>query len=62
MRLTKQEYEKRIKLIAPQIAEILAHGQSVELAESRSGLKLFAVTRSHKVMNFKSEVSADGEK
>lgn len=51
MRLTKKEYIDRIDEIKGQVAAILASGSDVELCESRSGLKLFAVKRTHQVLD-----------
>lgn len=45
MRLTEKQYIERIDEIKGQIAELLASGKDVELAESRSGLKMFVVSR-----------------
>lgn len=48
---TRQEfYENEIHMIAAQIAQILDKGYSVEIAKSRSGLKLFAISRRHEVI------------
>lgn len=60
MRLSKKEYEEKIIRIAPKMAEILANGRGVELGESRSGLKMYAVIRSHQTLNLKGEVNEDG--
>ena len=46
----KEFYESEIHSMAEQIAEILDSGYSVEVGKSRSGLKLFAVSRKHEVV------------
>ena len=53
---TREEfYEGELHRIAKQIAEILDSGYSVEICRSRSGLKLFAVTRRHEVVRREEE-------
>lgn len=46
----KEFYEKELHGMAEQMAEMLDNGFAVEVARSRSGLKLFAVTRRHAVV------------
>lgn len=46
----KEFYEREIHNMAAQIAEILDKGYSVEIGKSRSGLKLFTVSRKHEVV------------
>lgn len=46
----KEFYESEIHRMASQIAEILDAGYAVELAKSRSGLKLFSVSKKHQVV------------
>lgn len=46
----KEFYESEIHRIAPQLAEMLDNGYTAEISKSRSGLKLFAVTRKHEVL------------
>lgn len=46
----KEFYEREIHNMAKQCAEILDSGYSVEVGKSRSGLKLFAVSRKHEVV------------
>ena len=43
-------YESEIHRMASQIAKILDAGLAVELAKSRSGLKLFSVSKKHQVV------------
>lgn len=42
-----QFYERKIHEMARQLGEILDEGYCIELAESRSGLKIFRVYRRH---------------
>lgn len=46
----KEFYKSEIHSMAEQIATILDKGYSVEVGRSRSGLKLFAVSRKHEVV------------
>lgn len=46
----KEFYESEVHNMAEQIAEILDRGYSVEIGKSRSGLKLFTVSRKHEVV------------
>lgn len=46
----KEFYENEVHNMAVQIAEILDNRYSVEIGKSRSGLKLFAVSRKHEVV------------
>ena len=46
----KEFYESEIHRMALQIAEILDAGFAVEIAKSRSGLKLFSVSKKHQVV------------
>ena len=46
----KKLYEKMLAEMLPQMAEILASGYFLEVGKSRSGLKLFKVTRKHEVV------------
>ncbi len=46
----RQFYENEIRKMAGQLASILDDGYSVEIAKSRSGLKLFAVTRRYEIV------------
>lgn len=46
----KEFYESEVCKMASQIAEILDAGYAVELAKSRSGLKLFSVSKKHQVV------------
>lgn len=46
----KEFYEREIHNMAAQMAEILDSGYSVEVGKSRSGLKLFSVSRKHEVV------------
>ncbi len=51
---TRREfYESEIHNMASQLAELLDKGFSLEIAKSRSGLKIFAVTRRHEVVRRK---------
>ncbi len=45
-----QFYENEIVSMSGQIAELLEKGYAVEIARSRSGLKLFAIKRKHEVV------------
>jgi len=48
---TRQEfYENEIHKLARQISEILDSGYMVEISKSRSGLKLYSVSRKHQVV------------
>lgn len=48
---TRREfYEEELYSMVPQLAELLDKGFSLEVAKSRSGLKIFAVTRRHEVV------------
>ena len=46
----KEFYEKELHNMASQMAEMLDNGYAVEVSRSRSGLKLFAVSRKHAVV------------
>lgn len=46
----KEFYKTEVHNMAEQIAEILDKGYSVEIGKSRSGLKLFTVSRKHEVV------------
>lgn len=46
----EQFYENEIVSMSGQIAELLDNGYAVEIARSRSGLKLFAIKRKHEVV------------
>lgn len=46
----KQFYEDKIHEMAAQAAQILDEGNSLELARSRSGIKMFSVRRRHEVL------------
>lgn len=46
----KEFYESEVHNMAAQIAEILDKGYSVEIGKSRSGLKLFTVSRKHEIV------------
>lgn len=46
----KEFYESEMHRMASQIAEILDAGYAVEIAKSRSGLKLFSVLKKHQVV------------
>lgn len=46
----KEFYKSEIHSMAEQIAQILDSGYSVEIGKSRSGLKLFTVSRKHEVV------------
>lgn len=46
----KEFYESEVHNMAAQMAEILDKGYSVEIGKSRSGLKLFTVSRKHEVV------------
>lgn len=46
----KEFYESEVHNMAAQIAEVLDKGYSAEIGKSRSGLKLFAVSRKHEVV------------
>jgi hypothetical protein len=50
-------YESEIHSMAEQIAQILDSGYSVEIGKSRSGLKLFAVSRKHEVVKRKGNLN-----
>ena len=49
----KKFYEAEIHNMAAQLAEALDKGYSVEIGKSRSGLKLFIVSRRHEVIRRK---------
>lgn len=51
MQLEKEEYEKVLQRLAPQLAEILSSGKSVKISRSRSGIKIFAVIERHVDLN-----------
>lgn len=50
-------YESEIHSMAEQMAELLDKGYSVEIGKSRSGLKLFAVSRRHEVVKRKGNMN-----
>jgi hypothetical protein len=43
-------YEQEIHGMARQLSEILDRGCSVELAKSRSGIKIFSVLKQHQII------------
>ncbi len=43
----KEFFEKRIHEIAPIIAEMLDSGYQVEICRSRSGIKIYSVSKKH---------------
>ena len=43
----KEFFEKRIHEIAPIIAEMLDRGYQVEICRSRSGIKIYSVSKKH---------------
>jgi len=49
----KEFYESEIHNMAEQCAELLDKGYSIEIGKSRSGLKLFTVSRKHEVIRRK---------
>jgi hypothetical protein len=53
----KEFYEREIHSMAEQMAELLDKGYSVEIGKSRSGLKLFAVSRRHEVVKRKGNMN-----
>lgn len=46
----KEFYQDELKSIAPQMAEILDAGYSLEVSRSRSGLKLYSASKKHVVL------------
>lgn len=46
----KEFFENRLREIAPEIAEILDSGYQVEICRSRSGLKIYSVSKKHHVI------------
>lgn len=53
----KEFYESEIHNMAAQMAAILDEGYSVEVGKSRSGLKLFRLSRKHEVVKRKGNVN-----
>lgn len=53
----KEFYETEIRNMAEQMAELLDKGYSVEIGRSRSGLKLFTVSRKHEVVKRKGNLN-----
>lgn len=47
---TREEYEKVIHEAAGQMAQLLENGYSVEVATSRSGLKLYKIKKTHEMI------------
>lgn len=46
----KEFYEEKIHEIAPIIAEMLDNGYQAEICRSRSGIKIFSVSKKHYVI------------
>ncbi len=46
----KKFYENRLHEIVPEIAELLDNGYQVEIARSRSGIKIYSVSKKHHVI------------
>ncbi len=46
----KEFYKKRLHEIAPEIAEMLDNGYQVEICKSRSGIKIYSVSKKHHVI------------
>lgn len=46
----KEFYQQKIIEISGQLAEILDSGRSVEIAKSRSGLKIFSVSKKYQIV------------
>lgn len=46
----KRFYESELHRMAEQVAEILDKGYTVEISQSRSGLKIFKVSRRYEVV------------
>ncbi len=46
----KEFYENRLHEIVPEIAELLDNGYQVEIARSRSGIKIYSVSKKHHVI------------
>lgn len=53
----KEFYENKIHNMADQLAELLDKGYSIEVGRSRSGLKLFTVSRKHEVVKRKGNMN-----
>lgn len=49
----KEKYEQTLINLAPHLAQLLADGFILEIAKSRSGLKVFRTIRQHEVLNYK---------
>ena len=49
----KESYEQKLISIAPHLAELLDAGFILEIAKSRSGIKIFRTIRRHEVLNYK---------
>lgn len=46
----KKFYKDELNSIAEEIAQILDNGYSVEISKSRSGLKMFSISKKHVVV------------
>lgn len=46
----KEFYKDELNSMAEEIAQILDNGYSVEIARSRSGLKMFSISKKHVVV------------
>lgn len=49
----KEKYEQTLINLAPHLAELLANGFILEIAKSRSGIKVFRTIRRHEILDCK---------
>lgn len=49
----KEKYEQTLINLAPHLAQLLADGFILEIAKSRSGIKVFRTIRRHEILNYK---------
>ncbi len=49
----KEKYEQILIDLAPHLAELLDNGFILEIAKSRSGIKVFRTIRRHEILDYK---------
>lgn len=49
----KEKYQQTLIDLAPHLAELLDNGFILEIAKSRSGIKIFRTIRRHEILDYK---------
>ncbi len=49
----KEKYEQTLINLVPHLAELLDNGFILEIAKSRSGIKVFRTIRRHEILDYK---------